>query len=403
VQRIQEIWLPAVAAGVGGEHPVQLPDLHPKRRRFAGEMGRGGVRGYGIPVRRKDDLAVGGPGGRPRDATRERPLGQRLQGGLFASPRLANRGGLPLDLSCVVSATLGQQRGVERLEGGDLGAGDHAVAPVAPHAVLHTPLLVALAGGPEVALKEVVAAQDDQCLLFLPGVPGQEALYRGFQVVVRDAAGDPLNMRTGLHMPLEEGFLALGGEGHDARAPRGAPPQDEPWPSAGVLRQDGQAFTPVHWRISPRIARQGQEDGPPSCLLAALRHMPAYGGLAAPIAWCLQEFNDLMSRLPWLTWHALMLGQARLDHRLVGPQNGGRARHLQGVGCWRRGSDGLLHACACASQVAGDLPHGFVLVNVGSSNLFARFHCDHLLLRCSLGGGAPQQNNGTLIQWLPCR
>ena len=96
-----------------------------------------------------------------------------------------------------------------------------------------------------------------------------------------------------------------------------------------------------------------------------------------------------MARVPLLTRHPLILGQELLDDRLVGPQDWGRAGHLQGVGCRLRGSDGLLHACAQTPQLAGDLPNGLVLVKIGSSALFARFHCDHLLLRCELGGGAP--------------
>ena len=200
-------------------------------------------------------------------------------------------------------------------------------------------------------------------------------------------------------MPLEEGFLALGGEGYDERAPRVTQPHDKQLHGHAFLRAAGDAFTPVRLGIGPGIELQGQIDGALLSLLPTLRHIPPHGGLTAGIALRLQQGEDLVSRIALLPWHARILGQQPLDHRLVGPQDRGQPGLPQGVGLWRCGLDGLLHAGARAPQLTGNLPNRFVLLTIGPSDLFAGFHCDHLLLRNYAGSGAPQHNSGRVIQW----
>ena len=98
-----------------------------------------------------------------------------------------------------------------------------------------------------------------------------------------------------------------------------------------------------------------------------------------------------------------MLSHELFDHRRVGPQDRGWTGLPQGVDLRRCGSDGLLHAGARAPQLTGDLPNRLLLIKKGSSDLFAGFHCDHLLLRNYAGSGAPQHNSGRVIQWLSFR
>ena len=159
---------------------------------------------------------------------------------------------------------------IEFLEGSHLRDGHHEVAAGETHTMLYPSLLMSLTRSAKVALEQVMAAKDDESLLFLPVAPFQNALHGGFQIVVTDTSWYTLEMVESPDMPFEKRFLLLRREGHHEQPPGVAQAHEEQLHPHPLASDNGDPFPPVRLRIAPGIELQRNVQlGPPLALTRA--------------------------------------------------------------------------------------------------------------------------------------
>lgn len=130
--------------------------------------------------------------------------------------------------------------------------------------------------GAEAASEEVVTAEGGEGLLFLGPPPRLDRLA---EVVVPDDPGDAAEEAEGLGMPLEEGLLALVGQGQDKRDLGVAETEAEELHRSALAVHHHQGLAEVGLRILARLVGQG--DKPLRRPWPALPHIFADGGLPA--------------------------------------------------------------------------------------------------------------------------
>ena len=94
--------------------------------------------------------------------------GQRAEQRPFFLPGLTNGLGLPIHATLVILQASLSQLFIEIGKGIGLKQGRHKVAPGIAHPIFHPAFFVARPRRTEVALKQVVAAKQDEAFLLLP-------------------------------------------------------------------------------------------------------------------------------------------------------------------------------------------------------------------------------------------
>ena len=182
-------------------------------------------------------------------------------------------------------------------------------------------------------------------------------------------------------MPLEEGFLLLGWEGHHEEPPRVA--------QAHVKDLDGHLFAgdlshgfpPVHLGIGTRVELQRQIDLRLAPFAPPLADVAPHRGFAPWVAGLFDLLEDLVAGIALLTGQMLIRVQQFINPLLEWSENGRRTRLTQSIGSRLRRLDGFVHRLPGDVQFFGNLPQGLLVDEVGSPDLLAVFHTDHPFLR----------------------
>jgi len=217
MQGVGDVLLPTVAAGMVGDHLVQVEGVHPKRIALDHQIGIGVIGGHRVVVGVEYHLAVGSQPDRHRDTTFEIPLWERPQGRASRSPT-PRRSSWP-DRSPAAghrpgTAPAGGRAAPRRRPRGGWAPRKPALSPSASLGINSVEGLLrrqptpfstppfSWAWGTEVTLEQVVAAKDDERVLFL-AVASFSALHSRFQVIIADAVRHPLKVMERPHVPFE--------------------------------------------------------------------------------------------------------------------------------------------------------------------------------------------------------
>jgi|GEM_PF-5469699 len=380
MQRVADVLLPGVAAGMGGQDLLLIEEGDGKGTGLEGQLGPGLIHRHGRAVGLKLHLTGAVEAHGSGDGIVQRARGQRAQHRLFLLPGRANAVGCPLDDADIIPFTPGQEMGIEVGKGGHLGDGDQLVAAHKADAMLDAAVLLGGVWRAEVGGKAVMAAEDGEGGLLLAGGTAQEGLYGGGAVVVADAVGNAAKEAEGGLMAGEEAFLALGGNGHHEGAAGRAESDNQHRHRHAGSGQVNLGFAPIDLGVLTGIKLEGQKGGRALLLLPQFADRDADWSGTAGKALVLNKLKDALGRIPLLAWHVGILLHKVGDTLAVRTKFGCRPRgaHRGGGGVCR--SQGFFHRVPRKAQLAGNRPHAFVLGVVGITNSGTVVHRDHLLI-----------------------
>src|SRR5450756_529070 len=377
MQRVEDILVALITASVAGDDVLQIEDIHPKRIGFEHQVELSLVGRHRVTVGFELNLAVGRQADRPGHAALVVPAWQPQQRRPFQFPGFADDHRLAVYLSLIIFQALGQEQRVEFRKRGHFRDGYHEVTPPKTYAMLDATLFIAFARRAEMAREQVMAAQGDERLLLLPGVPLQDLLHGRLEVIVGEALRDTLKMVKCLDVPFEEGFLLLGREGHHEELARVTKPHVEDLdrdPLAGALDQ---RFAPIDLGIRARAELQRQVHLGPALLPPSLADVTPHRRLAALVAVLLDLFVNLVAGITLFLRRVLVLGQQILDALLVRIEQRSRAGLAQRIRLSLGRADGLAYGLAGDMQICSNLPQALLVDEVRPPDLFTVFHSDH--------------------------
>src|SRR6266699_602673 len=203
-----------------------------------------------------------------------------MQKGFLLLPCLSNRQRLPVDPPLVILHTALKQQVVQLLKRGSFGDRHQIVSPAEPHSAFDLPLLPTGTRRTEMGLKQIMGAKGYKGAVFYSLsffaflLHGQ--LHRSREVIIANTSRNPAKVLEGLHMPIEEAFLPLGGKGHHERATGIAQPQHKDLNNLPDTANDSLSLAPITLRVLSRFKVQREKDIRRLVLLFPLCHIDFY-------------------------------------------------------------------------------------------------------------------------------
>jgi hypothetical protein len=382
VKGVQDVLFTPIAARVNGQHFPTIGNLYPIHKGPQEQGVIAGLHRHTVAVGLEGDQAQAVGPDRQSATAGEGPFRQRKQVRVLLLPEFSDGVLLPTQSPAGLGQALLPEEGVQLLEGGDLGQWHQEVAPGVAYQVLHQAFLMGFSWSAKTALKEVVASEGNEGLLFLELPAHQPGPHGLGEVVIPDVLGHASEKGEGLLVPRQERLLLLVGKGHDKRKLGVAEPQPEELHPEQLARHDALGFAEITLGVFPRLIGQGNEkmgmprDG------AMLSDILAYVGLLAREAiFCHQPLIDAVGSMALLGRARQVFRQPLMNEADKGAEDRSGPRLAQGITRWPGISQGLPNSAPMVMALSGDLADAFTLNEVGSPNLFPLVHLKHSYLR----------------------